>query len=108
MPYWRFGIRVVNSIFGGWRCEGLVKTTYRNACIFSFGFSLPLASNLLGPMVLLQEGEKENGHKKKQGRKRKKSLFRYLFRKKIAGKKRTFSNGHVYHNFRLPVGISGI
>jgi hypothetical protein len=46
-----------------------VKTTYRNAYIFSFGLSFPLASNLLRPKVLFREGEKENSGKKNHRRK---------------------------------------
>jgi hypothetical protein len=103
MPYWPSGIRVVNSIFGGWCCEGPVKTSCRNAYIFSFWFSLPLASNLLGPMLLLQEGEKENAGNKIREENGKKTSFTYLCGKKITGKKTTFSNGQVYRNFKLPV-----
>jgi len=68
-PCWPCGIQVVSSISDGRHYEGLVKTKPRNACIFSFGFSSPLASSLLGPILLLREGEKENSEKKNQRRK---------------------------------------
>ena len=50
-----------------------------NICIFFFGFSFPLASNLLRPMVLLQEGEKENGRKKKSGNKTGRRVYSDIF-----------------------------